>query len=476
MQIRAIAAALVVAPFFSIVSAISTDSRILKNNAAQYKINTSKLPKISKDLAALNQWSGNMPVGSDNSLFFWYIQAKDRRSDNVIFWYNGGPGCSSMEGLFDENGPYVPNGGSFELNPHSWHNIGHIIYVDQPFGTGFSHSNTTVPDEDFVGRTMVSFYRNFLKTFPELKSKKVYLTGESFAGRYIPYFAKHVLNFNDKHKSDPINLKAVAIGNGLYGNFINNDLVDMVPFLKKHSWMYSNNQTWFSHVEALAKKAKELPNCYNSRSDSTTSDECYKLLDDYYSTLQLPSDFPLPTSCVDLSGTPLYLNPYNIYSKSCEKAKEDLSVVNSPWSVYLDSPEVQKVLHAKVEPYSACARIPGGIYESDPSLLPQYFIGSLVDRGLKVILYSGLYDSVVPHTATEATIRQLKWRGQKGFKHSKMNKATMTPIFTGKPRRQTGLFHSEKGLTYVTIDKAGHMVPRDDPITALWMMEKLVLK
>lgn len=158
--------------------------------------------------------------------------------------------------------------------------------------------------------------------------------------------------------------------------------------------------------------------------------------------------------------------------------------------------------------YSDCKNGGGGIYSSDPSTVPKYFIGSLIDAGLKVTLYTGLLDTVVPYTLTEAAISYMTWGGTKGFTGSSFTNATMTPIMTGTPSTQTGRYHAERGLTYVIVNNAGHMVPRDvsvfllpcpplrcwfmrmytnsmfflvvnflqkDPVTAYWMMQNIII-
>jgi len=108
-----------------------------------------------------------------------------------------------------------------------------------------------------------------------------------------------------------------------------------------------------------------------------------------------------------------------------------------------------------------------GIYNgTDPSIAPQAFIGDMINKGLKVILYTGLLDAVVPHPLTEMAIRDMKWKGQKGFKRSQMTKADMTPIKIGKDT--VGRYHSENGLSYVVFNEAGHMVPRDVSICSLY--------
>ncbi|KAF9396710.1 hypothetical protein BGX21_009429, partial [Mortierella sp. AD011] len=214
--------------------------------APQYRIDTTKLPGLDSGLTALPQWSGNMPVGSGNTLFFWYAQAANPMSNNLIFWHNGGPGCSSMEGLFEENGPYRSSDGgkTWTLNPNSWHNNGHVVYIDQPFGTGFSTNKTSVPNEDFIGDTMVQFYLNFFAAFPEMKTKDMYITGESYAGRYVPYMAKHVLAYNAQNPSSAINLKSIAIGNAYIDISPNNDYIGLLPYLQANPWLYGNSKSW----------------------------------------------------------------------------------------------------------------------------------------------------------------------------------------------------------------------------------------
>lgn len=126
--------------------------------------------------------------------------------------------------------------------------------------------------------------------------------------------------------------------------------------------------------------------------------------------------------------------------------------------------------------YADCGGNKKGIYRDDPSMAPKYFIGDLVDQGVKVTLYTGLLDSVCPHTLTENSLRVMKWKGHKGFQHSKMTPATMTPIkIAGNKRKNIGTYHSERDLSYVVFNNAGHMVPRDEPVGSYWMMEQIVL-
>lgn len=52
------------------------------------------------------QKSGEYGNASDSELYFWYFpSANPNATDEIMIWLNGGPGCSSLEGFFQENGP-----------------------------------------------------------------------------------------------------------------------------------------------------------------------------------------------------------------------------------------------------------------------------------------------------------------------------------------------------------------------------------
>ena len=53
----------------------------------------------------------------------------------VILWLQGGPGCSSMDGLFIENGPYhVDENLNLIPNKDTWNQKYHMLFVDNPVG------------------------------------------------------------------------------------------------------------------------------------------------------------------------------------------------------------------------------------------------------------------------------------------------------------------------------------------------------
>ena len=104
------------------------------------------LPLLPEGSFTTRHWAGHLPAsgdGSDKKIFYWLFEPStgSQSDDNtpLILWLNGGPGCSSMDGLWLENGPFrlKPQGGawSIDVNEFSWHNApAWTLYVDQPVG------------------------------------------------------------------------------------------------------------------------------------------------------------------------------------------------------------------------------------------------------------------------------------------------------------------------------------------------------
>jgi len=134
-------------------------------------------------------------------------------------WLSGGPGCSSELALFAENGPYkVDSDSDVTSNEYSWNEKGNLLFVDQPVGTGFSHAGfgKGARNEKDVSEDMMVFFRGFLEQNPEFKGRDFYITGESYAGHYVPAIAYYMVNYAP---DVDLNLKAIAIGNGLTDPF-----------------------------------------------------------------------------------------------------------------------------------------------------------------------------------------------------------------------------------------------------------------
>ena len=146
----------------------------------------------------------------------------------LIFWYNGGPGCSSMVGLMQEHGPYIFKEGKteFERNPWAWNREANVFYVDAPSTTGFSICNVNrtanercIYDDAITAQENLVALAEILKKFPDIQKNDLYLAGEEYAGIWVPELAKKVEEWNanctvSKDCAVEPNLKGFIVGNG----------------------------------------------------------------------------------------------------------------------------------------------------------------------------------------------------------------------------------------------------------------------
>ena len=73
--------------------------------------------------------------------------------------------------------------------------------VEQPVGTGFSIGEVTATTEEEIAQDFIKFFKNWETTFG-IKNYKIYITGESYAGRYVPYISAAMLDEKDKEYYD----------------------------------------------------------------------------------------------------------------------------------------------------------------------------------------------------------------------------------------------------------------------------------
>ena len=104
------------------------------------------------------------------------------------------------------------------VTEHGWDTVSNLVYVDQPINTGFSYSDDpsdAVHDEAKVADDMIQFLAEFVQAHPELEGNDFYITGESYAGHYVPAVAYKVFRASQSGEFTGLKLKGLAVGNGL---------------------------------------------------------------------------------------------------------------------------------------------------------------------------------------------------------------------------------------------------------------------
>jgi len=150
-------------------------------------------------------WSS---ISSFFFFFFFFLQQ-----------LTGGPGCSSTLALLTENGPCSVNkdAESTRVNPSSWTEAAHVLWLDQPAGVGFSYGQETDTNEKMVSEDAYFFLQAFFQTYPQYQSSPLYIVGESYGGHYAPAIAHRVWKGNkaNAEKTIPLKLSGLGVGNGL---------------------------------------------------------------------------------------------------------------------------------------------------------------------------------------------------------------------------------------------------------------------
>src|SRR5204863_5963709 len=139
-----------------LISRICRDSQL-----AEYQVTS--MPDV--DFKIGEMYAGNIPIGTNESeaLYFVFHPKLGAPSEDLTIWLNGGPGCSSLEGFFQENGLIQWTWGQFSptINPYSWVNLTNVLWVEQPVGTGFSIGEITATSQEDIAADFVKFFKNF---------------------------------------------------------------------------------------------------------------------------------------------------------------------------------------------------------------------------------------------------------------------------------------------------------------------------
>jgi len=106
-------------------------SRLVESILTCAAFQVKSLPDVPFDVGEM--YSGLIPINSSDTsreLFFIFQPTVGEPVDEITIWLNGGPGCSSLEGFFEENGRFVwyPGASAPILNEYSWANITNMLW------------------------------------------------------------------------------------------------------------------------------------------------------------------------------------------------------------------------------------------------------------------------------------------------------------------------------------------------------------
>lgn len=427
-----------------------------------------RLPNISFELPP--SWAGYEPVSDakdeQRQLYFWMFPAEgDVGHDDLIIWLNGGPGCSSLSGLLTEEGPikFDPVSKVAHPNPHSWTKLSNVMWLDQPAGTGFSRGpalNQSMPE---VAKDFNGFLHSLYKDFPKLRGKNLYIAGESYAGKMVPYLAAHIYEHEGANRKAGINLAGIGIDDGFFMDEVVRTQLPAVQFAKLNAKVMNLTQADLHTIERdgeqngiatyvednLHYPPKGLlphPSVNSSTAPAKALEKAAKARNKCFSPFYIANKAPCPVDALGEDDTTEKSNTHNYFNRN---------------------PEVKKLIHADTN-ISWIECVKNKAFDTMKDSLAEFpaltVLPKVIEKSKRTVIQQGTYDYLLPANGTALAIQNMTWDGSQGFQH----KPNRTLVTQGN---HTGTFHVEKKLTLVTVDKSGHMIPIYKPTVASQLLQ-----
>ncbi|KAL1187819.1 Serine carboxypeptidase-like 49 [Cardamine amara subsp. amara] len=385
-----------------------------------------------------------LPKSQGASLFYFFFESRNKKDDPVVIWLTGGPGCSSELAMFYENGPFkITNNMSLAWNEYGWDKVSNLLYVDQPVGTGFSYTTDKSDirhDEIGVSNDLYDFLQAFFAEHPKLAENDFYITGESYAGHYIPAFASRVHKGNKANEGVHVNLKGFAIGNGLTD-----------PAVQYPAYPDYALEMGLITQKEHARLEKIVPLCELSVKLCGTEGTVSCLA----SYLVCNALF---TGVMSHAGG---VNYYDIRKKCVGSLCYDFSNMEK----FLNLKSVRKSLGVGDIDFVSCS---SSVYQAmlvDWMRNLEVGIPTLLEDGINVLVYAGEYDLICNWLGNSRWVNAMEWSGKTNF-----GAAEEVPfVVDGK---EAGSLKTYQQLSFLKVRDAGHMVPMDQPKAALKMLKR----
>ena len=463
--------------------------------------------------------------------FFWFIEARnDPSSAPLTVFMNGGPGTSSMVGLFLENGPCEVieiASGKFGTRARDWgwDRSSNIVYVDQPNKVGFSYDvptnaslnlfnseilvppsnapadqpsytflngtfssnagNRTANTTEIAAQTVWHLLQGFLSTFPRynpgLKSPRnqsdavgINLFVESYGGKFGPAFASYweqqnmhrKLNSDFKNKTLEVRLTSLGIIQGCVDDLVQGRFYPI----------FANNNTY-------GIKALSLADQQASASSFLGPNGCQQLIQDCRNTAasldpENHGDNVKANQVCQNASTYCNTNLIGPVSNSGRDVYDITQKIPSTFPSnayleYLNTAEVQAAIgvavnYTETKDSIADAFKQTGDYERGNPISDTVFLLSL---GVRVALIYGDRDFICNWVGGEAVSFAIAARSPSysSFYSAGYADIVVNESYVGGVVRQFG------NLSFSRIYDAGHLVPAYQPETMFIVFSRVIM-
>ncbi|CAI5474759.1 unnamed protein product [Closterium sp. Yama58-4] len=404
---------------------------------------------------ALPSASGYLPISTstpESRMFFAYYEAtepsRSLAETPLLLWLNGGPGCSSMIGNFYEIGPWKVaitdddiDSLRLEKNPWAWNRKYGLLFIDNPIGTGFSiaESIEDIPqDQPTVAKHLFYALSTFFDMHPSLRGRPFFVTGESYAGKYVPELGCLVMQQQQRGQGLPVKFAGIVVGNGFTDPRIQ---VQVHEHVARAFSMLTGQQA--DYVKEEANRVVHLV-------DREEWEEAYYARTALCEWIEHKTGIP---TLLDIRRHAKY--------HATQGGVEYLTL-------FLNQSQVKEALHAEASVIWASCRPPIRLHlAQDTMKSSKPAVERILAAGIPVLLFQGLFDAKDGPASSEAWMRTLSWNDADSFWEAER----MVWLVCG---RREGYWRQWKNLTHVVVTGAGHQVPADQPEAAAAMIETWV--
>mmetsp|Transcript_15495 Transcript_15495/g.31927 ORF Transcript_15495/g.31927 Transcript_15495/m.31927 type:complete len:491 (-) Transcript_15495:89-1561(-) len=407
--------------------------------------------------------------------------------DKLIFWSNGGPGASSLFGFMTEVGPFSLNSDSLNTeeflttgvptvypNENSWSQLGDLLIFEAPAPVGFSYCGEDVAGpgtecgdwtDELAAENNLLALQAFYDKFPELKKKDLFLSGESYAGVYIPTMARAIIE-ND----DSINLKGFAVGDACTGTEVlcGSD-GDFGPWWDL-TFMYGHGQMSTKSYDKIKKACGGEDTLKHPAANGGLSDECNAELDNMKDEIGGYYEYALYDDCTYENG--LLKGAARPQHTEWRGALNDyVCGGGDAMEIYANVTEVRDAFHVSQDSYFFSGDDGVGfVYNlTEKNLMPFYkdvAVGKYKDKGVRVMVYNGDTDPGINSFVAQ------NWTSSLGLEEEQ----PWRPWTLDSCARMGGYVTRYEGdFDFLTIRGAGHMTPTYKPEASFEMFKSWVL-
>jgi len=375
-------------------------------------------------------------------LYYILFKSRDQNPKAPLIWhFEGGPGQSSMHGLFLQNGPFrLQKDLSLQYNEFSFNNIADVLYVDQPVGTGFSNCTNTswIPNgEGQLVSDLVSFLQSFLKEHEEYKGRPLFLNSQGYGAHFVLPFAEILASNMVRYA----NLQGITLGN---------------PWIRPELQLTS-----------LPGFSRSIMNCSE-----------FKYIAGLYGFIivSIFIDLDLDIAAYDLIqiATAILIGVHNHEYNTqdvrirCEKGTcyYNFTELNQ----FLDKGEVRNAMNTANRPFNYSSHevflrfLTKNEFLSDKSAS---LIKILEKNVIPIYIYGGVYDWTMNSLGLDQVVGSLHWDGR-----DKINSMEWKSWYSDGTMQ--GKYKHWKGFYYVQVINAGHYVGMDVPSFTLDLMSRII--